>query len=102
MRCSSCGSEELVVPLLYAHVVRARLLRMEGTGVEDVEHELVEAERLAINVSALGLVPEIHAELAALWQREGRVEDARRELTRACDLTARSARVPTPTVSWRR
>jgi hypothetical protein len=59
---------------------------MEGTGVKDVEHELVEAERLAIKVSALGLVPEIHAELAALCQREGRTDDARRELTRARDL----------------
>ena len=74
------------MPLVYAHVVRARLLRMQGAGVEDVERELAEAEQLAVKVSALALVPEIHAERAALWQREGRVDDARRELTRARDL----------------
>jgi class 3 adenylate cyclase len=76
----------LVVPLVYAHVVRARLLRMEGAGAEEVEQELAEADRLAVKVSALGLVPEIHAERAALCQREGRVDDARGELTRARDL----------------
>ena len=74
------------MPLVYAQVVRARLLRMEGVGVEDVERELTEAERLAVKVSALGLMPEIHGERAALFQRDGRVDDARRELARSRDL----------------
>ena len=71
------------MPLVYAHVVRARLRRMEGAGVGDVERELAEAERLAVEVSAQGLVPEVHGERAALFQRDGRVGDARRELERA-------------------
>jgi hypothetical protein len=52
----------------------------------DVEHELAEHDRLAAKVNALGLVPEVEGERAALRQREGRVEGARRELTRARDL----------------
>jgi len=78
--------QDLVVPLVYAHVVRARLLRMEGKAAEHVERELAEAERLAAQVSAHGLVPEIHSERAALLQRDGRVDDVRRELEHARDL----------------
>ena len=78
--------QDLAVPLVYAHVVRARLLRMEGKAAEHVERELAEAQRLAAKVSAHGLVPEIHGERAALLQRDGRTDDARRELERARDL----------------
>jgi hypothetical protein len=78
--------QQLVVPLVYAHVVRARLRRLEGAGVEAAEHELAEAQRLAAQVGAHGLVPEIHSERAALFQREARVDDARRELEQARDL----------------
>jgi adenylate cyclase len=78
--------QHLVVPLAYAHVVRARLGRMEGARVEDVERELAEARWVAGKVGAAGLVPEIHGERAALLQRERRVDDARRELERARDL----------------
>ncbi|HVO24317.1 MAG TPA: adenylate/guanylate cyclase domain-containing protein [Candidatus Margulisiibacteriota bacterium] len=78
--------QKLVVPLVYAHVVRARLLRMEGKVAEHVEPELAEAVRLAVKVGAHGLVPEIHSERAALLQRDGRIDDARRELDRARDL----------------
>ena len=78
--------QELVVPLVYAHVVRARLLRLEGAGAEHVERELAEAQRLAAKISAHGLVPEIHSERAALLQRDGRVDDTRRELEYARDL----------------
>jgi class 3 adenylate cyclase/tetratricopeptide (TPR) repeat protein len=78
--------QQLVVPLVYAHVVRARLLRMDGASTEDVERELAEARQVAAKVGALGLMPEIHGERAELFQREGRVDDARRELERARDL----------------
>ena len=78
--------QDLVVPLVYAHIVRARLLRMEGKAAEHVEGELAEAQRLAAKVGAHGLVPEIHSERAALILRDGRVDDARRELERARDL----------------
>ena len=78
--------QHLVVPLVYAHVVRARLLRLVGAAAEQVERELAEAARLAAQVGAHGLVPEIHGERAALWRREGRVDDARRELERAREL----------------
>jgi adenylate cyclase len=78
--------QQLVVPLVYAHVVRARLLRMEGASAENVERELAEARQVAGKVGATGLVPEIHGERAALFQRERRVDDARRELERARDL----------------
>jgi len=78
--------QDLVVPLVYAHVVRARLLRMEGKAAEHVEGELAEAQRLAAKVGAHGLVPEIHSERAALILRDGWVDDARRELERARDL----------------
>ncbi len=78
--------QELVVPLVYAHVVHARLLRMEGAVPQDIEAALAEAERIAGKVGALGLVPEIHGERAALLRRDGRPDDARRELEHACDL----------------
>jgi class 3 adenylate cyclase len=78
--------QELAVPLVYAHVVRARLLRVEGADAAVVERDLAEAERFADKVSAHGLVPEIHGERAALFQREGRGNDARRELEQARDL----------------
>jgi len=75
--------QELVVPLVYAHVVGARLLRMQGAGVEAVERELAEAERLAGKVSAHALLPEIHSERAALFLHDGRVDDARHQLEHA-------------------
>jgi class 3 adenylate cyclase/tetratricopeptide (TPR) repeat protein len=78
--------QQLVVPLVYAHVVRARQLRMEGASVENVERELEEARQVAGKVGALGLVPEIHGESAELFRRERRIDDARRELERARDL----------------
>jgi class 3 adenylate cyclase/tetratricopeptide (TPR) repeat protein len=78
--------QDLVVPLVYAHVVRARLLRLEGAAAEHVERELAEAQRLAAKVSAHGLVPEIHSERAALLRRDGKTDDTRRELERARDL----------------
>jgi hypothetical protein len=78
--------QELITPLVYAHVVRARLLRLQGAGSDAVERELADAERLAGEVSAQGLVPEIHGERAALLQRDRRTDDARRELEHARDL----------------
>lgn len=82
----AAGRQKLFVPLVQAHVVRARLLRLEGAGAEEVARELTAAERLAEQTSQLGLVPEIHCERAALHRRDGRVADARRELERARDL----------------
>jgi hypothetical protein len=76
----------LVPRLVYAHVLRGRLLRLEGAAAGDVERELAQAEQLAGATSTLGLVPEIHGERAALFQRDGQVGDARRELERARDL----------------
>jgi tetratricopeptide (TPR) repeat protein len=78
--------QELRVPLVGAHIVRARLLIMEGAPAARVERELAEADEVAVKVGASGLVPEIHAERAALYQRDGRVAEARRELERARDL----------------
>ena len=78
--------QHLVVPLVYAHVVRARLLRMEGKAAEHVERELAEAQQVAGKVRAHGLVPEIHSERAVLFLRDGRVDDVRRELEHARDL----------------
>jgi tetratricopeptide (TPR) repeat protein len=78
--------QKLFVPLVHAHVVRARLLRLEGAGADEVARDLAAAERLAGQVSQSGLVPEVHCERAALHQRNGRVADARRELERARDL----------------
>jgi hypothetical protein len=54
--------------------------------LEAVEPELAEAERLAGKAAAQGLVPEIHSERAALFLRDGRVDDARRQLEQARNL----------------
>jgi hypothetical protein len=54
--------------------------------VENVERELGAARQVAGRVGAFGLVPEIHCERAALFRRERRIDDARRELERARDL----------------
>jgi class 3 adenylate cyclase/tetratricopeptide (TPR) repeat protein len=78
--------QRMWTPLVGAHLVRARLLIMAGAPAADVERELGEADKVAVKVGALGLVPEIHTERAALCQREGRVAEARRELERARDL----------------
>ena len=95
--------QELFVPLVYAHVVRARLLRLEGAEAEHIERELAEAQRLATKVSAHGLVPEIHSERAALFQRDGRVDDARpASSSMSVTSTAPWAQGRTPTASRRR
>jgi tetratricopeptide (TPR) repeat protein len=82
----AAARQQLVVPLVDARVVRARLLRLEGAAADEVARDLAAAERLATQVEALGLVPEVYCERAALHQRDGRVADARRELERARDL----------------
>jgi len=86
--------QELWTPLVGAHIVRARLLRMEGAPAANVESELAEADQIAITVGALGRAPEIHTERAALYRRDGRVADARRELERARDLYGEMGAAP--------
>jgi tetratricopeptide (TPR) repeat protein len=78
--------QELWAPLVAAHIIRARLLIMEGDPAAHVERELAEADKVAIQVGAAARVPEIHCERAAVCRRDGRLKDARRELERARDL----------------
>jgi hypothetical protein len=70
----------------HARYGRGTVLRLEGKAAEHVEPELAQAVRLAAKVDAHGLVPEIHGERAALLRRDGRTDDACRELERAREL----------------